>query len=71
MLQPVSLILRILAFPIILIYIVAHPSLVIRHELRHRYCPDCRRRQTICYGVVGVWSAAFVVLTYLELLKGW
>lgn len=67
---PVPLVLRIVAFPLILLMLLHHPWHIARHgpELVEKFCPRCQKRQAICYSVVGIWSSALVVGLIYELI---
>jgi len=69
-LTPVPLVLRILAFPMILVLLLKSPSRIARHELTDRYCPNCRRVQVISHVVVGIWSAVLVIAVVYQLTTG-
>jgi len=60
-LAPVGLVLRFLAFPMILLMLMLHPTRLLRNELVQRYCPQCRPGQVACYVVVAIWSTSLIV----------
>lgn len=62
-LAPAPLVLRAVAFPLILALLLRRPLTLGGHatELADEYCPSCRKRQIFCYFVVGLWSSALVI----------
>jgi hypothetical protein len=62
-LAPAPLALRMVAFPLILLMLLHRRSNISRHghELVAKFCPSCRKRQIVCYFVVGIWSSALVI----------
>jgi hypothetical protein len=64
----VPLVLRIVAFPLILLALLHHPWNIGHRgrELVDKYCPRCRIRQMVCYIVVGIWCIAGVIVLICE-----